>query len=141
MLAFVVAFIVSTAPASMPMSFYTGMGDQKFNSKLCVQNYEGGESFVESYKDAEHLERNTQVKTATSEAGGGVLEASINSKVIGKAHIAWRSVDPISGSRGRHAEWGRSTEDLVGVFSIEKFVQLWSNSTCGAISTDWMPCV
>ncbi|MDQ1261664.1 MAG: hypothetical protein QG575_845, partial [Euryarchaeota archaeon] len=24
---------------------------------------------------------------------------------------------------------------------IEKFIQLWGNSTCGAISVDWLPCV
>jgi hypothetical protein len=43
--------------------------------------------------------------------------------------------------KGRHAEYGRSVEDLTGVFSIEKFIQLWGNSTCGAISVDWLPCV
>jgi len=26
--------------------------------------------------------------------------------------------------KGRHAEYGRSVEDLTGVFSIEKFIQL-----------------
>ena len=43
--------------------------------------------------------------------------------------------------KGRHAEYGRSVEDLTGVFSIEKFIQLWGNSTCGQISVDWLPCV
>jgi hypothetical protein len=43
--------------------------------------------------------------------------------------------------KGRHAEYGRSVENLTGVFSIEKFIQLWGNSTCGAISVDWLPCV
>ncbi len=27
-----------------------------------------------------------------------------------------------------------------GAISIEKFIQLWGNSTCGAISLDWQPC-
>jgi len=43
--------------------------------------------------------------------------------------------------KGRHAEYGRSVEDLTGIFSIEKFIQLWGNSTCEAISVDWLPCV
>ena len=43
--------------------------------------------------------------------------------------------------KGRHAEYGRSVEDLTGVFAIQKFIQLWGNSTCGAISVDWLPCV
>jgi hypothetical protein len=73
----------------------------------------------------------------------GVLEANLNSNVIGVAHIGWISRDPLADNqlKGRHAEYGRSVEDLTGVFSIEKFVQLWGNSTCGAISVDWLPCV
>ncbi len=75
----------------------------------------------------------------------GVLEANLNSNVIGVAHIGWLSRDPQanlpSSLKGRHAEYGRSVEDLTGVFSIEKFIQLWGNSTCGAISVDWLPCV
>ena len=73
----------------------------------------------------------------------GVLEANLNSNVIGVAHIGWISRDPNADNqlKGRHAEYGRSVEDLTGVFSIEKFIQLWGNSTCGAISVDWLPCV
>ena len=73
----------------------------------------------------------------------GVLEANLNSNVIGVAHIGWISRDPLADKqlKGRHAEYGRSVEDLTGVFSIEKFIQLWGNSTCGAISVDWLPCV
>ncbi|MDD4161615.1 MAG: hypothetical protein PHW87_03955 [Methanothrix sp.] len=73
----------------------------------------------------------------------GVLEANLNSNVIGVAHIGWISRDPTpeKNLKGRHAEYGRSVEDLTGVFSIEKFIQLWGNSTCGAISVDWLPCV
>ncbi len=73
----------------------------------------------------------------------GVLEANLNSNVIGVAHIGWLSRDPSAepNLKGRHAEYGRSVEDLTGVFSIEKFIQLWGNSTCGAISVDWLPCV
>jgi hypothetical protein len=72
----------------------------------------------------------------------GVLEANQNSNVIGVAHIGWLSRDPSPDRqlKGRHAEYGRSVEDLTGVFSIEKFIQLWGNSTCGAISVDWLPC-
>jgi hypothetical protein len=72
----------------------------------------------------------------------GVLEANLNSNVIGVAHIGWISRDPLADYqlKGRHAEYGRSIEDLTGIFSIEKFIQLWGNSTCGAISVDWLPC-
>jgi hypothetical protein len=83
------------------------------------------------------------VESLCSACCTGVLEANLNSNVIGVAHIGWISRDPDADKqlKGRHAEYGRSVEDLTGVFSIEKFIQLWGNSTCGAISVDWLPCV
>jgi len=146
----------------MPVSYQTGTYDQKWVEKLCVQNYRIGAVLTEMYTHAEHLQKTTEVKTRgygtqSSVVGGqngdgtigcpacctGVLEANLNSNVIGIAHIGWISRDPTADNqlKGRHAEYGRSVEDLTGVFSIEKFIQLWGNSTCGAISVDWLPCV
>ena len=147
----------------MPVSYQTGTYDQKWVEKLCVQNYRIGAVLTEMYTHAEHLQKTTEVKTrgyglvenAAPAPGGygsangcpacctGVLEANLNSNVIGVAHIGWLSRDPQADNqlKGRHAEYGRSVEDLTGVFSIEKFIQLWGNSTCGAISVDWLPCV
>ena len=152
----------------MPVSYQTGTYDQKWVEKLCVQNYRIGAVLTEMYTHAEHLQKTTEVKTrgygkyrivkadtgvplrADSGLDGscpacctGVLEANLNSNVIGVAHIGWISRDPNADDqlKGRHAEYGRSVEDLTGVFSIEKFIQLWGNSTCGAISVDWLPCV
>jgi hypothetical protein len=73
----------------------------------------------------------------------GVLEAQLKSSVVGAAHIGWLSKDPLAdkGLKGRHAEYGRSVEDLPGVFSVEMLIQLWGNSTCGQVSVDWLPCV
>jgi hypothetical protein len=141
----------------MPVSYQTGTYDQKWVEKLCVQNYRIGAVLTEMYTHAEHLQKTTEVKTrgysrltiVGNQADGcpacctGVLEANLNSNVIGVAHIGWISRDPTADNqlKGRHAEYGRSVEDLTGVFSIEKFIQLWGNSTCGAISVDWLPCV
>lgn len=136
----------------MPVSYQTGTYDQKWIEKLCVQNYYIGAVIVEMYTHAEHLQKNTEVKTrrdctAIDPAGQkcgnctGALEANFNSNVIGVAHIGWLSKNTIVNDKGRHDEWGRSVEDLTGVFSIEKFIQLWGNSTCGAISVDWLPCI
>jgi hypothetical protein len=141
----------------MPVSYQTGTYDQKWVEKLCVQNYRIGAVLTEMYTHAEHLQKTTEVKTrgygldsdSESDDGScpacctGVLEANLNSNVIGVAHIGWISRDPLADNqlKGRHAEYGRSVEDLTGVFSIEKFIQLWGNSTCGAISVDWLPCV
>jgi hypothetical protein len=141
----------------MPVSYQTGTYDQKWVEKLCVQNYRIGAVLTEMYTHAEHLQKTTEVKTRGYGLGNygygvgsgcpacctGVLEANLNSNVIGVAHIGWISRDPSADNqlKGRHAEYGRSVEDLTGVFSIEKFIQLWGNSTCGAISVDWLPCV
>ncbi|MCX6679636.1 MAG: hypothetical protein NTX42_04620, partial [Methanothrix sp.] len=139
----------------MPVSYQTGTYDQKWVEKLCVQNYRIGAVLTEMYTHAEHLQKTTEVKTrgygiySDNSIDGscpacctGVLEANLNSNVIGVAHIGWISRDPTADNqlKGRHAEYGRSVEDLTGVFSIEKFIQLWGNSTCGAISVDWLPC-
>jgi hypothetical protein len=104
---------------------------------------------TEMYTHAEHLQKTTEVKTrlygddTETACCTGVLEANLNANVIGVAHIGWLSRDPVGESnlKGRHAEYGRSIEDLTGVFSIEKFIQLWGNSTCGSVSVDWLPCV
>jgi hypothetical protein len=134
----------------MPVSYQTGTYDQKWVEKLCVQNYRIGAVLTEMYTHAEHLQKTTEVKTRAygfncldTACCTGVLEANLNSNVIGVAHIGWISRDPLAerNLKGRHAEYGRSVEDLTGVFSIEKFIQLWGNSTCGAISVDWLPCV
>jgi hypothetical protein len=133
----------------MPVSYQTGTYDQKWVEKLCVQNYRIGAVLTEMYTHAEHLQKTTEVKTRgygndlCTDCCTGVLEANLNSNVIGVAHIGWISRDPLAETnlKGRHAEYGRSVEDLTGVFSIEKFIQLWGNSTCGAISVDWLPCV
>ncbi len=133
----------------MPVSYQTGEYNQKWIEKLCVQNYRIGAVLTEMYTHAEHLQKTTEVKTRGYMFGcetnccTGVLEANLNSNVIGVAHIGWLSRDPMAENnlKGRHAEYGRSVEDLTGVFSIEKFIQLWGNSTCGAISVDWLPCV
>jgi hypothetical protein len=155
----------------MPVSYQTGTYDQKWMDKLCVQNYAIGAAMTEMYTHAEHLQKETEVRTKNyrnmnitigsyvdidgtiihelklqyppAPCCTGVLEANLNSNVIGVAHIGWISRDPMADNqlKGRHAEYGRSVEDLTGVFSIEKFIQLWGNSTCGAISVDWLPCV
>ncbi|HWQ18869.1 MAG TPA: hypothetical protein VN455_03770 [Methanotrichaceae archaeon] len=131
----------------MPVSYQTGEYNQKWIDKLCVQNYRIGAVMTEMYTHAEHLQKTTEVKTRSygdqlaTPCCTGVLEANINANVIGVAHIGWLSRDPNTNSKGRHNEWGRSVEDLTGVFSIEKFIQLWGNSTCGSISVDWLPCV
>lgn len=132
----------------MPVSYQTGNYDAKWVDKLCVQNYRIGGVLTEMYAHSEHLVRSTEVKTrgygnCAVNCCTGVLEANVNSNVIGVAHVGWMSRDPVGSDtlKGRHAEYGRSVDDLTGVFSINKFIQLWGNSTCQSISVDWLPCL
>ena len=139
----------ATAISAMPDSFYKAMSNMRAENTICVKNYDAGASFTESYRDFEHLERETEIEsrsynTSGNESdltsGNASLEVRVRSNVQGKAHIAWQSREILPDRMGRHATYSRASEDLTGVFNIEKFIQLWSNSTLGAVSTDWLPC-
>jgi len=148
----------SLAQAEMPFGFAAAMNNAGAKDVLAVRNYDAGAALTEEYTDFEHLERETAVTARTgassssssgasspypessSAISSGALQASINSNVIGNARISWQSYDPAITARGRHPLIGRSVEDLTGVFSIEKFIQLWSNSSPGEICVDWLPC-
>jgi len=142
----IVVVLISSAHGELPLGFYSAMNDAGQKDVLSVRNYDSGAVLTEAYTNIEKLERNTQVRTKSygmddsAADPGGSLEASISSNVIGSAHIAWQSVDPDTTIKGRHPILGRSIEDLTGVFSIEKFIQLWSSSQPGEVSVDWLPC-
>lgn len=134
--------ILSPAAAEMPASFYTAMDNMRTEDTLCVKNYNAGASVTESYTNFESLHKDTQIvsKSKRNTTDNALLEASISSEVIGTAHVAWQSRSPMPDSWGRHAVFSRSSEDMTGVFSIQKFLQLWSNSTIEGVSIDWLPC-
>lgn len=122
-----------------PTSYQTGTYDRKWTDKLSVANYDAGAVAFEDYTNAEHIQKSTEVRTS----GNGTqnaLEMHINSNVIGVAHIGWVSKDMKSGSKGRPVEIGRSTEDLTGTFSIDKYIELLQNSTDYETQVDWIPC-
>ena len=143
-------FIFSaTANSAMPDSFYKAMSNMRAENTICVKNYDAGASFTESYRDFEHLERETEIEsrsynTSNNQSdltpGNASLEVAMRATVQGKAHIAWQSRDIRPDRMGRHATYSRASEDLTGVFNIEKYLQLWSNSTLGSMRTDWLPC-
>jgi len=105
----IAVILISSAHGEMPLGFYSAMNDAGQKDVLSVRNYDSGAVLTEAYTNIEQLERNTQVSTRSygtddlTSNPGGSLEASINSNVIGSAHIAWQSVDPIADSKGRHA--------------------------------------
>ena len=106
--------LASSVSAQMPMDFAVAMNNGGQKDVLSIKNYDIGASMTEAYTDIEKLSRNTEISTKSYGANstvtdsnneeitcqncgsGGSLEASINSNVIGKAHIAWQSVDPIA---------------------------------------------
>jgi hypothetical protein len=140
---------ISFAAADMPSSFYLAMSNMKNQETLCVKNYDVGASITESYTNFEHLEKETKVvsrsyNTSNNELdttrGNASLEAHLDASVIGNSHIAWQSKDMMPDHMGRHAIYSRAADDTTGVFNIEKFIQLWSNSTLGSVSLEWLPC-
>jgi hypothetical protein len=140
------AAFIAIASADLPASFYTAMNDMDNVNMLCVKNYQGGAVFTEKYTNFEHLDKDTTVVSRTVhdqshlEANQSLLDAAINSNVIGMAHISWRSLDPKADAKGRHITLGSDVEDLTGVFSINKVIHLWSNSSIDDAGVDWIPC-
>ena len=161
-LAAVIITLLGLGVAAMPESFYTAMGRIPNIEVVCVKNYDAGASITEAYGNFEHLDKETQLvsriynsaedcgEDCRGERGDNcredcreraILEASISSEGIGQAHLAWQSKNPIHDNRGHHALIGESVEDLTGVFSIERFIQLWSSSTAtNAIRQYGLPC-
>ena len=146
---FILFVLISFATAQMPASFYQAMSSMDTKEVLCVKNYDAGASVTESYIDFEHLDKETEVVSRSintsyndydNSRGNATLEVSIDSNVIGKAHVAWQSRDLMPDPLGRHATYSLASEDLTGVFSIGKFFQLWSNSTYGSVRSNWLPC-
>jgi len=122
-----------------PVSYQTGTYDRKWRDRLCVINYDAGAVVTEVYDRAEHLQKSTEVRTI----GNGTrnaLEVQLSSNVIGTAHIGWRSAETRPDSHGRYLQIGRSTEDLTGVFSVDKYIELLLNSSDTQQRTDWLGC-
>ena len=139
-LVFMVVTVALTA-AELPASFYEAMGTMKNENVLCVKNYNAGASITESYTDFESLDKDTVIVSRSGEnkSNNALLQASINSLVVGKAQLDWQSVNPYPGLKGRHIVLSRNEENLTGAFSIERFIQLASNSSLGG-ALEWLPC-
>ena len=139
-LVIMVVMIFLTA-AELPSSLYKAMDTMKNEDVLCVKNYNAGASFTESYTDFQSLDKDTVVVSRSGEnnSSNAVLQASINSLVVGNAYLGWQSVNPYQDIKGRHAVFSRNEENLTGAFSIEKFIQLAFNGTLGGTS-EWLPC-
>ena len=154
-IAAVIVPLISLGVVAMPSSFYTAMGQIPNLDVICVKNYQAGASITEAYGNFEYLDKDTELVSRTynttedckEDCGEdctrrAILEASMSSEVIGQAHLAWQSMDPIPQSNTHRALIGRSVQDLTGVFSIEKFIQLWSNSTAAnSTSVEWLSCL
>lgn len=137
-------FMVSTVfltSAELPASYYEAMTNMRNENTLCVKNYDAGASITESYTDFESLDKDTVIVSRSGEnnSGNPFLLANINSLVVGTAHLAWQSVDPYSDLKGRHPVFSRNEENLTGAFSIERFIQLASNSSLEG-GLEWLPC-
>ena len=146
-LAVVIAAFVATAIADMPASYDSAMNEMNTLNVLCVKNYQAGVIFTESYNDFEHLDKDTTVVSRNPRSvdqlanNESALDATVNSNVIGRAKLFWRSLDPVPNPRGRHNLLGSNAEDLTGVFSINKLIQLWSNSSIAGGNIEWLPCI
>ncbi len=138
-LAVVSIIALGLGAATMPESFYVAMAGMPNTEAVCAKNYDVGASVTEAYGNFDYLNKDTQIVSRTYESteGRAILEASISSEGIGHGHLAWQSIDHYRENRGHHALIGGSVGDWTGVFSVERFIQLWSNAT----SQYGLPCL
>ncbi|HWQ19768.1 MAG TPA: hypothetical protein VN455_08320 [Methanotrichaceae archaeon] len=118
--------------------------DRKWSSSICIKSYGAGGTITEDYSNLESL--NTQISANSTSlilgcGSDSSLRAAINTYAIGQAHSAWSSVNPIPNQLGRHDVVSESSEDLTGVFSIIKTVNIGPNSTSDNSTLDWVPCL
>jgi hypothetical protein len=138
-----VVLLIHAVAAELPPGFFAAISSPQLKDEISVQNYQNGATLTEAYWNLQQLNRNTEVRTfatSSSNVPGGALEASFSSQFIGQAHFGWQSFDPTGGERGRYAMIGRSVEDLTGVFSIDRYIQLGGGSQPGEINLNWLPC-
>ncbi len=139
------------AIGNLPSDFYKAMSGIPNEETLCFKNYDAGASFIESYMDFEHLDKDTQVVSRSynisvnpdridSIETKASLDAHINSNIIGNAHIAWQSLELVADPYGRHTFYSGGIEELTGVFSVDKYIALWSNSSINNGLIEWLPC-
>ncbi len=145
---YIIFLLVSLAASGMPSSFYQALAGMDTSDYLCVKNYDAGASVTESYSDFDQLEKETKITSQSfhpsngsidCSRGNATLDASISSTFAGSAHYAWQSRDTNPGLHGRHEAYGLVKEDLIGLWSVEKFIHLSSNSTLFP-RTDWLLC-
>jgi len=143
-----VIMAASLVAAEMPASFFAGIGGLKNQNVLCVKNYQAGATITEVYTNFQYLDKDTRVFSRTpkldehgcEENGSALLEATISTDIVGSAHLGWISADPAVNVMQRHPIYGLSREELIGVFNIEKFILLASNSTIKGNASEWLPC-
>jgi hypothetical protein len=75
-------------PFTRSSAFYQAISNMKNQEVLCVKNYDAGASFIESYTDFEHLDKDTRVVSRSYNtsnngkdfiSGNASLEAHIDS--------------------------------------------------------------
>lgn len=118
--------------------------DRKWSSSICIKSYGAGGTVTEDYSNLESLKSQISADSTSQMLGCGPassLRASVNTYAIGQAHSAWSSASPIPNPRGRYDVTSQSSEDLTGVFSIIKTVNIGPNGTIDNFTLDWVPCV
>ena len=145
---YIVFLLVSLAASGMPASFYQALANMDTTEYLCVKNYDAGASVTELYSDFDHLEKETKItswffhpsnSSINGSRGYAAIDASMRSTFTGKAQIAWQSRDIDPGLKGRHPVYGMVQENLIGVWRMERHIQLSSNSS-RLSRLDWLDC-
>jgi hypothetical protein len=69
------------------------------------------------------------------------LQTSYNNTSLMPEWMVFQGTNMANSGHLFKGEYGRSVEDLIGVFSIKKVIKLFDNSSCTEGITQWMPCI
>lgn len=136
--------LISLATLTMPL-FAATLYNQKWNSLVCVKSYSAGALLTNDYSSAERLVESTSIEASSNGPGcpSGMpagINADLRANVSGKLHSVSESAAVTADNNGRHVVSSHNIQDVSGIFTVDRFIQLWSNSTVGSVSIDWLPC-
>lgn len=118
----------------------------KWDSQIFVKSYSEGALLINDYSSADRLMENTSIEASSngsgcSSCGPAGIRAVLSANVSGNLHSVSESAESAADNKSRHAILSRNVQDAAGIFTVDRFIQLLSNSTAGSASIDWLPCI
>lgn len=107
---------------------------------IYLENVSSNDSGLADYANFETSLSNSNYSAEVDFMRNSSLKTSYNTSLM----PGWMVLQGTNMANSGHlfkGEYGKSVEDLIGVFSIKKVIKLLDNSSCNAGNAQWMPCI